>query len=94
MKELFKKYITNNATFDGLFNYSKFAELSSKPEDFIKLENWYAKNKEESKLLLKELKIDVKANFKKNVKAQNNVKFKEKEPTIKSFEYMGMVHEY
>lgn len=94
MKELFKKYIENNPTFDGLFDYNEFTKLCSKPEYFIKLENYYYRNNEEAKTLLEEFKIDVKSNFKKNLDEFNKIKFKEKEPTIKSFEYMGTVHEY
>jgi len=95
MEELFRRYLEFDKRFDGLFDYQLLIKAGMKESsDYYKIDNWYSKNKDIVEIILKEFNINIKSNLKENVKKLKNTAFKEKEPTIESFKYYGMVHEY
>lgn len=98
--ELFKKYLDKDPNFTGFLNYNIFKTLENNNSlsEYFGLVSWYNKKENQNSIqdAISEKSIDLKLNISVADKFVRNYRSKlvKKQPSLSSFEYLGMFHEY
>jgi len=98
--DLFKKYLEKDLDFSGFLNYNIFKTLDNQNglSEYFDLVSWYNRIENAASIqnVLLELNIDVEKNTTTADEFVRNYRSKliRKPPSLSSFEYLGIFHEY